>query len=67
MIWISQFNGLMADLAEQLLNMEPVEDPGSNLFVEQPLRMSHLAASLKSMETASRSPWDQPWREDPSS
>ena len=47
----------MAAIAEQLLNMEPVEDPGSNLFVEQPIRMSHLAASLKS-----RSPGINPGR-----
>jgi len=38
----------MTAITKQLRNPQPMEDPSFLLFMEQPLRMSHLAASLKS-------------------
>jgi len=45
MIPRAQADPPMAELTEQLLNMEPVEDPSSNLFMQQPIRMRQSTSS----------------------
>jgi len=50
MIQVSQLNGLMADLAEQLFNPETISEPGSLMLGEYSIKMMSYSGSLPEIQ-----------------